>query len=77
MQILKLFMLLSNDLLILELEQLSLLLKVGNDLSQTFLEKFNLGFEQFNLFVLFKLFLGMLLHRHTLLFQVILSLVIV
>ena len=70
-------MLLSNDLLILELEQLPFLLEVGNDLSQTFLEKFNLGFEQFNLFVLFKLFLGMLLHRHTLLFQVILSLVIV
>ena len=77
MQILKLFMLFSNDLLILELEQLSFLLKVGNDLSQTFLEKFNLGFEQFNLFVLFELLLGMLLHRHTLLFQVILSLVIV
>ena len=57
-------MLLSNDLLILELQKLTLFLKVSDDLPETFLEQLNFGLQKLDLLVLFKLFLSMLFHCH-------------
>ena len=55
------FMLFADDLFILELQKLPLFLKVGNDLTETFLEEVDLGLEKFDFLVFFKLLLGLLL----------------
>ena len=55
-------MLLANDLLILELEQLSLLLEICHDLAKTLLQQVNLGFQQLDLLIFFKLLLSVLFH---------------
>ena len=62
MKILELLMLLSDDLLVLELKQLALLLEIGYDLSKTFLEEIDLCLEQLDLLVLFKLTLSVFFH---------------
>ena len=76
-KIAELLMLLSHDLLVLELEQLALLLKVGYDLAKTLLEQVDLRLEQLDLFRLFKLTLSVLLHRKTLLVQFVFGLIVV
>ena len=76
-QVSQLFMLLTHDLLVLELEQLSLLLKVGDNLTETLLKQVNLRLEQLDLLGFFKLALSMLLHGHALLLQLASRLVIV
>ena len=62
-------MLLSNNLLILELEKLPLFFKIGYDLCETFLKQIDLGLEQLDLLVLLKLLLGMLFNGLTLRLQ--------
>ena len=59
-------MLLSDDLLILELQKLSLLLKISNLLAETFLKKINLGLEHLDPLVLLKLLLAVVVDRHAL-----------
>ena len=76
-QVSQLFMLLTHDLLVLELEQLSLFLKVGDNLTQTLFKQVDLRFEQLDLLGFFKLALSMLLHGHALLLQLASRLVIV
>ena len=76
-QVSQLFMLLTHDLLVLELEQLSLFLKVGDNLTETLLKQVDLRFEQLDLLGFFKLALSMLLHGHALLLQLASRLVIV
>ena len=76
-KIAELLMLLSHDLLVLELEQLALLLKVGYDLAKTLLEQVDLRLEQLDLFRLFKLTLSVFLHRKTLLVQFVFGLIVV
>ena len=76
-QVSQLLVLFPHNLLVLELEQLSLLLKIGDNLTQAFLEQVNLRLEQFNLLCFFKLALSVLLHRQTLMCQFVSSLVIV
>ena len=61
-QIAKLLVLLSHDLFVLELEQLALLLKVGDNLAKTLLEQVDLRLEQLDLLRLFELTLCVLLH---------------
>jgi hypothetical protein len=68
-QVFQLFVLLPYDLLVLELEQLTFLLEVGNDLAQTLLKEVDLGLHKLDLLVLFKLLLCVLLHRHSLLLK--------
>ena len=58
-------MLLTNYLLILELEQLSLLFKICDDLTKAFLKEVDFSFQQFDFLVLFKLLLSLLLDRLT------------
>ena len=77
MEVLELFMLLANDLLVLELEQLTLLLEVSDNLAQALLKQVDLRLEKLNLLSLFKLALGVLLHRQALGLQLVLGLVIV
>ena len=76
-QVSQLFMLLTHDLLVLELEQLSLFLKVGDNLTQTLFKQVDLCLEQLDLLGFFKLALSMLLHGHALLLQLASRLVIV
>ena len=76
-QIAELLVLLSHDLFVLELEQLALLLKVGDDLAKTLLEQVDLRLEQLDLLRLLKLTLSVLLHRKTLMVQFVLRLIIV
>ena len=76
-QVSQLFVLLTHDLLVLELEQLSFLLKVGDNLTQTLLKQVDLRFEQLDLLGFFKLALSMLLHGHALLLQLASRLIIV
>ena len=76
-QVSQLFMLLAHDLLVLELEQLSLFLKVGDNLTETLLKQVDLCLEQLDLLGFFKLALSMLLHGHALLLQLASRLVIV
>ena len=76
-QVSQLFVLLTHDLLVLELEQLSLFLKVGDNLTETLLKQVDLRFEQLDLLGFFKLALSMLLHGHALLLQLASRLVIV
>lgn len=76
-QVSQLFMLLTHDLLVLELEQLSLFLKVSDNLTETLLKQVDLRLEQLDLLGFFKLALSMLLHGHTLLLQLASCLVIV
>lgn len=64
-QVFKLFMLFPYDLLILELKQLAFLLKVGHNLDHTLFKEVDLRLHQLYLLVLFKLFLCLLLHRHS------------
>ena len=61
-QVSQLFMLLTHDLLVLELEQLSLFLKVSDNLTETLLKQVDLRLEQLDLLGFFKLALSMLLH---------------
>ena len=77
MKILELLLLLVHDLLILELEQLPLFLKVGHNLAQTLLKKVNLSSQKFDLLVFLELALCMLLHCLALLLQLVVSLLIV
>ena len=76
-QVSQLFMLLAHDLLVLELEQLSLFLKVGDNLTKTLFKQVDLRLEQLDLLGFFKLALSMLLHGHALLLQLASRLVIV
>ena len=76
-QVSQLFVLLTHDLLVLELEQLSLFLKVGDNLTETLFEQVDLCLEQLDLLGFFKLALSMLLHGHALLLQLASRLVIV
>ena len=76
-QIAELLVLLSHDLLVLELEQLALLLKVGDDLAKTLLKQVDLCLEQLDLLRLLKLTLSVLLHRKTLMVQFVFGLIIV
>ena len=62
MQILKLLVLLSDNLLVLKLKELTFFFKVGNDLTKTLLEKIDLGFKKLDFLILFKLPLSMFLH---------------
>ena len=57
-------MLLTHDLLVLKLEQFSLFLKVGDNLTETFLKQVDLCLQKLDLLGFFKLALSMLLHRH-------------
>jgi len=77
MQVLELFVLLSDDLFVLKFEQLTFLLEVSHDLPKASLEQVYLGLEQFDFFVFFKLLLRVLLHRLALLPQVIRRLLVV
>ena len=76
-QISELFVLLAHDLLILKLEQLSLFLKVSDDLAETLFKQVNLRLQQLDLLGFLELALGMLLHGHALLLQLAFRLVIV
>ncbi len=77
MQVFQLFVLLSDYLLVLELEKLPLFFKVCHNLAKTFLEEIDLGFEQLDFFVLFKLLLCMFLHRLAFLSQIRHSLLVI
>lgn len=51
----QLVVLLFDDLLVLELEEFALSLEVSNDLCETLFEQVDLGFQHFDLLVLFEL----------------------
>lgn len=70
-------MLLAHDLFVLELEQLSLFLKVGDNLSETLFKQVYFRLQQLDFLSLFKLALGMLFHRHALLLKFTSRLIIV
>ena len=76
-QVFQLLMLLSDDLLVLKLQELSLLFKVSYDLCQTLLKKLDLRLKKLDLLVLLKLLLSMLLYGLTFLSQVLDGLFIV
>ena len=77
MEIFQLLLLLVHDLLVLELEQLPFFFEVGHNLPQTLLQELNLRPEKLNLLVFFELTLGVLLHRHSLLLQIVCGLLVV
>ena len=77
MQVLKLFILLADNLLVLKLKELAFLLKVGNDLTKTLFEKIDLCFKKLDFLILFKLPLSMFLHRLAFLLEFSLCLIIV
>jgi len=77
MQVFQLFVLLADNLLVLELKELTFLFKVSNDLAKTLLEKIDLSFEKLDFLILFKLPLSMFLHGLAFLLKLSLCLIIV
>lgn len=77
MEIFELFVLLFDNLFVLEPQELSFFLKIGYDLAETFLEQLDFGLHQLDLFCLFELFLRMLFHRQAFLLEFDLGLLVV
>ena len=61
--------LLLDNLLILELQKLALLFEIRYNLREGLLEQVNLGFEDFDFFLLFKLAAGVLLRGQAFVLQ--------